>query len=208
MDDQAEQALGRFQSLRKGVLAACIVCLFGASLFVGSALEPDTGHHDAIVLLGQTMIFAGILGRLWSTLYIGGRKKMLLVVDGPYSVSRNPLYFFSTVAAAGVGALTGSISIMIGFGAFCLAAFWVVTLREEQFLKSLIGDAYEVYLGQVPRFWPQPSSYRGVENLSVQPRLLKKTLFDSLGFLVPVPLFKIVEYAQTAGILPILLRLP
>jgi protein-S-isoprenylcysteine O-methyltransferase Ste14 len=208
MTGQDWQALGRFQSLRKALLAVGITCLFGVSLFGQSIFKPDTAIYAAIVLLGQTLIFVGIIGRLWATLYIGGRKKKRLVANGPYSVTRNPLYFFSTVAAAGIGALTGSISTMIGFGALCTAAFHFVILREERFLTSQIGSAYQTYVGQVPRFLPDPSLYRDVNAVIVHTRLLKKALFDSVVFLAAVPAFKIIEHLQAAGYLPVLFRLP
>jgi protein-S-isoprenylcysteine O-methyltransferase Ste14 len=37
-------------------------------------------------------LWPGATLRLWSTLYIGGRKRVVLVSDGPYSLCRNPLY--------------------------------------------------------------------------------------------------------------------
>lgn len=208
MDDQTLEALARYQRLRKGLLAGAIACLFGATLFGQSVLKPGTALHAAIVLVGHTMIFAGILGRLWATLYIGGRKSMELIADGPYSVTRNPLYFFSSVAAAGLGALTGSITIMIGFGAFCAVAFHFVILREERFLTAEIGPAYQSYVALVPRFLPDPSLYRDKAVVVVHMRYLRKTLFDSLGFVAAVPILKMVEHAQAAGMLPVLFRLP
>lgn len=201
-------ALGRYQRLRKGLLGLAIACFGAASLFVQSAAGPNTVAHDAVFILGLTLIFAGIVGRLWSTLYVGGHKISRLVTSGPYSVTRNPLYFFSTVAAAGVGALTGSVTMMIAFGAFCATAFHVVMAREEAALHSLHGEAYPDYMARVPRFWPSPSSYLAGETSGFDPRLLKRTLLDSTGFLAAVPLFKAVEHAQAAGLLPVLLRLP
>ena len=208
MDDQTLEALARFQRLRKGLLAGAIACLFGASLFGQSIFEPDTAIHETIVLFGHTMIFFGFLGRLWATFYIGGRKGRKLIDVGPYSVTRNPLYFFSSVAAAGVGALTGSITIMMGFGAFCAVAFHFVILREERFLASQAGSAYQSYVARVPRFLPDPSLYRDTDTVVVHIRFLKKTLLDSLGFVAAVPIFKIIEHAQATGMLPVLFRLP
>ena len=47
----------------------------------------------------------------WSSLYIAGRKGRELVTVGPYSTCRNPLYFFSIVGAAGMGAQSGSLTL-------------------------------------------------------------------------------------------------
>ena len=112
------------------------------------------------VMLGVLLIFLGIAGRLWSTLYIGGRKSEEVVTGGPYSITRNPLYVFSSMAAAGVGAQMGSIVAMVGFGLICAAAFHIVILREERFLKEVLGAPYLAYLARVPRFFPTLPIYQ------------------------------------------------
>src|SRR5690606_14637614 len=115
---------------------------------------------EAIEMIGIVLIVIGIAGRLWSTLYIGGRKSVSVVTDGPYSITRNPLYVFSSIAAVGVGAQMGSITAMIGFGVACAAAFHVVILREEKYLLANLGPEYRHYMETVPRFFPKLSLYR------------------------------------------------
>jgi hypothetical protein len=152
-------------------------------------------------------ILIGIGGRLWSTLYIGGRKMAEVVDTGPYSVMRNPLYFFSTVAAAGVGAQLGSLILMVVFAALCWAAFSIVIRREEAFLSARMGKPYQDYLERVPRFFPNPRLYRDEAEVSFQPRLLKRTLIDGLAFFASVPLFETLETLQEQGIIPVLFHL-
>jgi protein-S-isoprenylcysteine O-methyltransferase Ste14 len=79
-----------------------------------------------------------ILGRAWSTRYIGERKANLLVTEGPYSVSRNPLYLFSFL-----GAQTGSLLIAI-FAAGTVPIFRPVIKREEAAPQILFGETYTV----------------------------------------------------------------
>ena len=201
-------ALRRFQRLRKRLLALAVAGTFVTCLFLQSAAGPNTVGHDVLICVGLTLIFVGIIGRLWSTLYIGANKTIKLVTSGPYSVTRNPLYFFSTVAAAGVGALSGSVTMLVLFGTFCAMAFHIVILREEAVLCSLHPETYVDYLARVPRFWPNPSPYHSGEASGFYPRLLKKSLLDSTGFLAAVPLFMIIEHAQAVGLLPVLFRLP
>lgn len=185
-----------------------IVLLLAGCLFGQSLMPPGSASHDFFVMFGQTLIVVGVIGRLWSTLYIGGRKRSGLATTGPYSVSRNPLYLFSTIAAAGIGALTGSVVAMLLFGLVCAGAFHVVILREEKYLSANLGGAYDRYKVSVPRFIPALSLYQEEKNPTFEPNILTKALFDSLAFLAAVPAFKTIEIAQQAGLLPILFRLP
>jgi hypothetical protein len=53
--------------------------------------------------LGMFLVAIGSLGRMWCSLYIAGYKDQVLLTQGPDSMTRNPLYFFSTFGALGVG---------------------------------------------------------------------------------------------------------
>lgn len=200
--------LGNYQHVRRIVLAVLIVALFACLLFGQSVFDSEGPIHNAIEAAGLLLIFFGILGRLWSTLYIGGRKSSQVVTGGPYSITRNPLYVFSTVAAAGVGAQMGSVTVAIGFALLCALAFHIVILREEKFLTEAMGGSYQAYMARVPRFMPDLSLYDEGDTGSFKPKLLLNTLLDGLVFLVALPVFEIIETAQNAGYLPVLFRLP
>jgi protein-S-isoprenylcysteine O-methyltransferase Ste14 len=208
MDDDARKSLGTYQRMRRLVLAVMVVAMIVALLFGQSVFPPDTPIHETIEMVGVLLIFLGVIGRLWSTLYIGGRKSAEVVTGGPYSITRNPLYLFSSMAAAGVGAQMGSIVATIGFGALCAVAFHIVILREEKFLKTAMGESYRAYLARVPRFFPKLSLYQEGDTGSFKPRLLLNTLLDGLVFLVAMPVFEAIDTAQTSGVLPVLFRLP
>lgn len=190
------------------MLAVLIVVLFAALLFGQSMFPPETAVHEAMEMFGVLLIFLGIVGRLWSSLYIGGRKSALVVDGGPYSITRNPLYLFSSVAAAGVGAQMGSVVATIGFAALCAVAFHIVILREERFLAEALGDTYQAYLRRVPRFFPRLSLYDEGDTGGFRPRVLLYTLLDGLVFLVAMPAFELIDKAQETGVLPVLYRLP
>ncbi|TGQ08009.1 isoprenylcysteine carboxylmethyltransferase family protein [Mesorhizobium sp. M2E.F.Ca.ET.219.01.1.1] len=200
--------LGGYQHMRRLVLAVLIVVLFAALLFGQSTFPPNTPVHESIEMFGVLLIFLGIVGRLWSTLYIGGRKSSEVVTGGPYSITRNPLYLFSTVAAAGVGAQIGSFSGIILFALLCAGAFHIVILREERYLKEVLGAPYAAYLAKVPRFFPNLSLYQEGDTGSFRPRLLLNTLLDGLVFLVALPAFELIDGAQQTGVLPVWFTLP
>ncbi|TPM64280.1 isoprenylcysteine carboxylmethyltransferase family protein [Mesorhizobium sp. B2-2-4] len=208
MDKKLKYGLGSYQRTRRLVLAVLVVVLFAALLFGQSSFPPDTAMHETIEMFGVLLIFLGICGRLWSTLYIGGRKSSEVVTGGPYSITRNPLYVFSTVAAAGVGAQIGSFSGIILFAVLCAGAFHIVILREEKFLKETLGEPYQAYLARVPRFFLKLSLYQEGDTGSFKPRLLLTTLLDGLVFLIALPAFELIDGAQQSGMLPVLFTLP
>ena len=202
MDQNSKQALSDYQRMRRLVLAILIAAICFGLLFVGAA-HGDL-WHERIESLGSMLILIGIGGRLWSTLYIGGKKASQIVSTGPYSVMRNPLYFFSGVAAVGVGAQAGSVILAAAFGIACFLAFSVVILREERWLSSNLGQPYLDYLARVPRFFPRPWLYRDQAEVTFKPRLLNRTLVDGLAFFASVPLFELIEVLQERGILPVI----
>lgn len=208
MSDNATIGLDGFQRARRLVLAALLAFVFVVLLFGQSSFPPETTVHEGIEMVGIVLIVIGIAGRLWSTLYIGGRKSALVVSDGPYSITRNPLYVFSSIAAIGVGAQMGSFTAAIGFGAACALAFHVVILREEKFLSATLGADYKAYLAKVPRFFPNLSLYDEGEPIGFKPSFLLVTLLDGLVFLVAMPVFELIDAAQESGSLPVLFRLP
>ncbi len=207
-DDRSKLSLSRYQRTRRYVLAALVIVMCALLLVGQSAFPPESLVHEIIEMFGVLLIFLGIVGRLWSTLYIGGRKSAEVVTGGPYSITRNPLYLFSAVAAAGVGAQMGSFTIMIGFALLCALAFHVVILREERFLGEVLGAPYEAYLARVPRFLPRLSLYDEGDTGSFRPKFLKNTLLDGLVFLLAMPFFELIDGAQMSGVLPVLFTVP
>ena len=208
MSRSPSESLGAFQKVRRVTLAALGLLTFVVLLFGQSAFPPETVTHEAVEMAGIVLIVVGIAGRLWSSLYIGGRKAHTLVTDGPYSITRNPLYLFSSVAAVGVGAQMGSVTIALGLGLLCAAAFHIVILREERFLSDQLGNDYADYMRRVPRFWPNFSIYREGDTSGFRPSALLVTLLDGLLLFLAMPVFELIDAAQIAGNLPVLFRLP
>lgn len=197
--------LGQYQRRRRFAISAVVALLVMALLFVSAQ---STGHfHEYVEAFGLSLIVAAIIGRMWCTLYIGGRKSAEIVQSGPYSVTRNPLYVFSSIGAIGVGAQTGSLIIALAFGLLCYFVFSIVIRTEEKFLKHNFGRSYEIYCAKVPRFFPKFSLFRDDKELIVRPDRLYRTFIDGLVFFVAYPFFEFVEYLQDIHVLPVLLRL-
>src|SRR5574341_131725 len=92
-------ALGN-RILLSRLLAALLFMMLGISLEAWPGVSPFIEH--ILSLLGWVLISIRIVGRIWSASYISGHKNANVVMDGPYSICRNALGFFSFVAGLGV----------------------------------------------------------------------------------------------------------
>jgi len=202
---RSPEDMSRFQRRRRLALAVISALILAALLTVRSAWANDWAH-EYIEDFGVGVIVLAILGRMWCTLYIGGRKSAEIVRLGPYSISRNPLYVFSTIGAFGIGMMTGSLTVAFALAVLCYIAFHFVIVAEEGYLESVFGEPYLAYKREVPRFFPNPKLYREAEILTVPSAMMYKTLADGLVFFISYPLLEFVEYLQSAGFLPILFR--
>jgi len=95
-------------------------------LLAASVIDSRWGEDSPIgltlLVLGYALTGVGVIGRVWCLSYIAGHKTADLVTDGPYSLCRNPLYFFSLLGAVGVGlgssTLTFPLLVMVGFAIY------------------------------------------------------------------------------------------
>jgi protein-S-isoprenylcysteine O-methyltransferase Ste14 len=97
-----------------------------------------------------------LLGALFRALAAGIiRKDSALATSGVYSLTRNPLYFGSSLLAAGFAIMSASeiaaALILVPFGLI----YPTVMLREEAHLERLFPQEFRLYKAQVPRFFPR-----------------------------------------------------
>lgn len=200
--------LSQVQRRRRRFAQGSGLLLLLVLLFTESMWPSETFLHESLETLGYALILICIAGRTWCALYIGGRKKKVLVDQGPYSVSRNPLYLFSVIGGLGVGLQAGNLVTGLALALFVFMLFSVVIAQEESFLKGRFPEEFAAYAASVPRWGPRLSNWHSDLELTVQPRLVLVTFRDALWFLVAIPLMEGIELAQNAGWLPVLLHLP
>lgn len=78
----------------------------------------------------------------------------VLLREGIYRYSRNPIYFFSALCLLGPTLWAPSGAIFLFFGLITLGMHGLV-LEEENFLKAKFGKNYEKFCEQVPRYLPR-----------------------------------------------------
>ncbi len=142
------------------------------------------------------------MGRLWCSAYIAGYKNDSLVTDGPYSICRNPLYFFSFVGCLGVALATemATFPIIVAAGFACYYPF--VIRQEEAKLSKVHGQAFANYRQQVPRFFPSLRLLVEKESAPVHLVIFRKHIQSAIWF-VWIPAFlECVEYLHETQLLP------
>ncbi|HON07369.1 MAG TPA: methyltransferase [Verrucomicrobiota bacterium] len=194
--------IGRIKITRFFLIPIFVIFLFSHHKI------PDAGVLDiAMELVSIILIFIGVSGRLWSTLFISGYKTTNLITVGPYSICRNPLYFFSFIAIIGIAMETEMITIilmvLLGFAIF----YPSVILKEEKLLLQLHGKDFEEYCKRVPRFFPNFKLYTEPDKYVFETRLYRKAFFDSMWFILAYPLMEIIEKLHEHNILPTYLYL-
>jgi len=204
VDDRLSQVQRRRRRFAQGSGLLLLLVL----LFTESMWPSETFLHESLEMLGYALILVCVAGRTWCALYIGGRKKKVLVDQGPYSVSRNPLYLFSLIGGLGIGLQAGNLVTGLALALFVFALFSVVIAQEETFLKGRFPEEFAAYAALVPRWGPRFSNWHSDLELTVQPRLVLVTFRDALWFLLAIPLLEGIEMMQEAGWLPVLLHLP
>lgn len=191
-------------------VALALACLLGVSIFFFTdSYWPDDGAvHESIEWVGIALIVICVVGRTWCSLYIGNRKNREVVHDGPYSMVRNPLYFFSIIGAFGVGAQAGGITAALVCGFLTWAVFSRMAQIEEDHMVEKFGTQYFYYMMRVPRLWPNLSLYHSRKSLEVFPKQIAATFLDASIFFIAVPVMELFDYLHGVGTLPTKIWLP
>lgn len=133
------------QQMRINTLRLAFLVILPVVLFVPPRVPVTSLAHEVMEALGVLMLIAGVLGRFWSILYVGGVKNAEVMQDGPYSMTRNPLYASSTLAATGIGLMMGAVSFAVLLGRMVGVILYITARREAAFLRQEFGVAYDAY---------------------------------------------------------------
>jgi protein-S-isoprenylcysteine O-methyltransferase Ste14 len=187
----------RFWIVRLAVLACLPVIVLAQPAWLGHpVIEP------LLRVLGTLLIVFAILYRFWAILYIGGRKNRRVVQDGPYSMSRHPLYFGTTIGALGFGLLLGSVVLAVLLAALALVILTGTAQREERFLRAEFGAEYDAFSDRVRnRILPAMEQFQTEPEVAFKPHILRTNFADALAFLLCIPLAEALLAIKSAGYL-------
>jgi protein-S-isoprenylcysteine O-methyltransferase Ste14 len=186
--------------------------IFAIAFFL-VVLAMESAHEGSLVstalfLLGLLLVGVATVGRLWCSLYISGHKNSELITTGPYSLSRNPLYFFSLLGFAGIGFASETVTLGAVLAAAMLIGYPAVIRQEEAVLRERFGAEFEAYCARVPRFLPKLSAYVEPETYTVNPRLFRRSMLDVVWFIWFVGILEFVEALHEYHYVQPLIHLP
>lgn len=111
--------------------------------------------------LGLFFLFLGEFWRLYSVSFIGPKSRTRtrtlgkkLIEEGPYGISRNPLYLANFLICFGFSCYSGKLWFVI-FASFLFYVQYHYIIRfEEEILGKEFPDTYFSYCERVPRLFP------------------------------------------------------
>ena len=75
-----------------------------------------------------------------------------LITEGPYLVSRNPIYLAMVVCLIGTAILSGSVLVWLIPAPFAFLIQKYFIEKEEEHLREQFGDEYDTYRARVRRW--------------------------------------------------------
>ena len=107
-----------------------------------------------VVLAGVTLaVWAKLrLGR-WFSATFGVKQGHVLITDGPYALTRHPIYTGILTTMVGATLLWNSL-LTLALAALMAVPLYFHTVFEEALFEQHFGDAYRDYQRRVPRLVP------------------------------------------------------
>ncbi|MEO8617418.1 MAG: isoprenylcysteine carboxylmethyltransferase family protein [Luteolibacter sp.] len=191
---------GNIEKLRKPISFLAAATLIFLLVFV----EPRGAHtlpKEILKLAGFFLVFAGALGRILCTLYIGGRKNRELCQSSVYGMCRNPLYFFSFLGLTGICLASQNLTLTLLACLLFLLLYRAVIRSEEKKLLGLFPDDFPAYERNVPRFWPRGFSIKDSQILQVNTKIFMGSLSEVLWFLAALIAVEAIGILRSHGMI-------
>lgn len=120
--------------------------------------------------LAWSLFLIAIGIRLWSTMYIGGKKSHGVISQGPYSICRNPLYWGTFFICLSQSLFLHSFTFLLGIVAPVAIYMFRVVPAEEHHLLSKFPLEYGAYRDKVSAWWPSFAHFVSGSQVAVDMR--------------------------------------
>jgi len=137
------------------------------------------------IFVGLPVAVAGALLRGMAAGVI--RKDSRLATAGPYSWTRNPLYFGSFLLTAGFAIMSANWIAAIVLIVPSLVIYPNVIRNEEAHLGRLFPEDFRLYCNRVPRFFPKFGPFE--RSFSFKQYLANREYNTALGFTAVLAVF-------------------
>jgi protein-S-isoprenylcysteine O-methyltransferase Ste14 len=186
----------RMYFLRVSILLLIVLSITNND-FRAYTLEITTIESLQMSILGFVLVVFGSFGRIWASLYIEGNKTKNLVTSGPFSMVRNPLYFFSLIMLLGFSLALKAIYLPLAL-LLIFVIFHIPTIaNEERKLRKNHGDKFESYMKSTPRLIPNIFNYKRPETgekVLVKISRINGVLIEVIGYLFLYTLIDIIYF--------------
>lgn len=124
------------------------------------AFPVELGFPEIRTIAGTALIAASVALVAWAvSRFIRAKTHVdvrqpakTIVTDGPYRLSRNPMYLAASLLYVGIAVIL-SMPLTVVFLIPCLITLhYGVIAREEQYLEAKFGDTYRDYKSRVRRW--------------------------------------------------------
>jgi protein-S-isoprenylcysteine O-methyltransferase Ste14 len=137
------------------------------------------------ILAGLPIAVAGALLRGMAAGVI--RKDSRLATAGPYSWTRNPLYFGSFLLSVGFAVMSASWVAAVVLMVPSLVIYPNVIRNEEAHLERLFPEDFRGYCDRVPRFFPKFGQFE--RSFSFKQYVANREYNTALGFAAVLTVF-------------------
>ncbi len=120
---------------------------------------------------------------------------------------RNPLYFFSLLGALGVGLASETLLIPFVILIAFVGYYPLVIKSEEAELIRLHKSEFEIYLKEVPIFFPKISLLNEPGEYIVKPMVFKRHMFHALWFVWFLGIIESIEELHEFSVLPTIFKI-
>lgn len=135
----------------------CTATVGGFGVYLINFL-PTGSTSEFQLALGICLLLIGVLFVLWALAYLGRAFSVTphaskLVMKGPYSIVRHPMYVGNIVSLVGLALIFNSLSTYLFCAVFTALQVFRAHFEEDLMQRSISG--YDEYKSKVGRFFPK-----------------------------------------------------